>query len=216
MTTAASDRLTILVSSTVYGHEDLLELIYGTLTTFGYEVWMSHAGTVLAYSSRTAFENCLDAVDKCDLFLSFITRTYGSGRETPTDVSITHNELTRAIELNKPRWVLAHHDVVLARNLLRSLGHGTAEQRAALPRPSKGPIDDLRVIDMYEEATRSGVERLDDRTGNWVQKFRTDDEALLFAQAQFNRYQEVESFVRENFASRPAISGVVADHEDGA
>ena len=41
----ARKKLTILVSSTVYGIEELLERVYTLLTGFGYEVWMSHAGT---------------------------------------------------------------------------------------------------------------------------------------------------------------------------
>ncbi len=37
-------RLKILVSSAVYGYEDLLESIYALLETFGYHVMMSHTG----------------------------------------------------------------------------------------------------------------------------------------------------------------------------
>lgn len=37
---ASSRKPTILVSSTVYGIEDLLNRIYMELTTFGYEVWV--------------------------------------------------------------------------------------------------------------------------------------------------------------------------------
>ena len=40
-----TQRPTILVSSTVYGLEELLDRIYTVLTAFGYEVWMSHKGT---------------------------------------------------------------------------------------------------------------------------------------------------------------------------
>lgn len=39
-------RLKVMVSSTVYGVEDELERIYSKLTSFGYEVWMSHMGTL--------------------------------------------------------------------------------------------------------------------------------------------------------------------------
>ena len=58
----------IMVSSTVYGIEELLERVYSLLTAFGYDVWMSHKGTMPIMSSKTAFQNCLDAVEKCDLF----------------------------------------------------------------------------------------------------------------------------------------------------
>jgi hypothetical protein len=36
-------------------------------------------------------------------------------------LSITHQELLRAIDLNKPRWILAHDQVVFARTLLTNL-----------------------------------------------------------------------------------------------
>ena len=55
-----------------YGIEELLDRVYTQLTRYGYEVWMSHKGTVPVRSDRTAFENCLAAVDKCDLFLGIM------------------------------------------------------------------------------------------------------------------------------------------------
>lgn len=119
-----------MVSSTVYGIEELLEKIYATLTAFGYEVWMSHKGTLPVSSTRTTFENCLHGVKQCDLFLSLITPHYGSGVAGKGQMSITHQELIKAIELNKPRWILAHDQVVFARTLLMKLGHDTAAKRA--------------------------------------------------------------------------------------
>lgn len=38
----AKPKLTVVVSSTVYGIEELLERVYTLLTSYGYEVWMSH------------------------------------------------------------------------------------------------------------------------------------------------------------------------------
>jgi hypothetical protein len=35
-------KLTLLVSSTVYGIVELLDQVYALLSCFGYEVWMSH------------------------------------------------------------------------------------------------------------------------------------------------------------------------------
>ena len=42
-----------------------------------------------------------------------------------------------------------------------------------------------------------------DRVGNWVQKFRNTEDGSLFVGSQFYRYQEVELFIEENFASAP-------------
>lgn len=74
-------KLTVMVSSTVYGIEELLDRVYTLLTAFGYEVWMSHKGTVPVFSNRSAFENCIAATENCDLFLGLITPHYGSGRD---------------------------------------------------------------------------------------------------------------------------------------
>ena len=122
----------IMVSSTVYGIEELLERVYSLLTSSQkYDVWMSHKGTIFTASDSSAFENCLDAVEKCDLFLGFITPYYGSGRDQD-GYSITHREQLMAIDLNKPRWFLVHDHVVFARSLLNDLGYRGKEGRKNL------------------------------------------------------------------------------------
>lgn len=187
----------VFVSSTVYGIEELLERVYTLLITFGYEVWMSHKGTVPVFSNLTAFENCIQAVENCDLFLGIITSNYGSGLEMD-NISITHQEIIKAIELKKPRWLLTHEHVVFARKFLNDMGFNNSEKRKALNLKKKSTsISDFRVIEMYEDAIRSD-KPLRDRQGNWVQKYETDEEALLFASAQFSRFKEVEAFINEN------------------
>jgi len=202
-------KLTVMVSSTVYGIEELLDRIYTLLTMFGYEVWISHKGTVPVFSNRSAFENCNAAVDNCDLYLGLITPHYGSGKDGDGP-SITHQELKRAIELNKPRWLLVHDHVVFARQLLNHIGHKGETGRGRLILEKNRIMDDLRVIDMYEEAILSG-KPLQDRQGNWVQMYRSDDDAALFATAQFSRYQEVEAFVKENFGDSANVSRAIQD-----
>ena len=208
-----SKKLTVMVSSTVYGVEELLDRVYTLLTTFGYEVWMSHKGTVPVSSNETAFESCLKAVEKCDLFLGIITPQYGSGVDA-TGLSITHKEMKKAIELNKPRWFLAHDQVVFARRLLMDLGYKTQEQRSELTlRKGAASISNIKVIDLYEDATMEQLP-LDDRQGNWVQKFDRDDDANLFVVAQFSRYQDVEQRLTEHFQNvSQVIASVVASHE---
>lgn len=208
-----SKKLTVMVSSTVYGVEELLDRVYSLLTAFGYEVWMSHKGTVPVSSNETAFESCLKAVEKCDLFLGIITPQYGSGVDA-TGLSITHKEMKKAIELNKPRWFLAHDQVVFARRLLMDLGYKSQEQRSELTlRKGAASISNIKVIDLYEDATMEQLP-LDDRQGNWVQKFDRDDDANLFVVAQFSRYQDVEQRLTEHFQNVSQVSASVgASHE---
>lgn len=201
-----SRKAKIMVSSTVYGIEELLDRVYTLLTAFGYEVWMSHKGTVPVSSQRTAFENCLAATEKCDLFLGLITPHYGSGVDKKSGLSITHQEIRRAIELKKPRWLLAHENVPFAWTLLKNLGYPDKASRQALSLRKSPILDDLRVLDLYEEAIVDGVP-LDQRQGNWVQRFRTTSDGALFVTAQFARYQEVEQFIQENFPQRRLTEG---------
>jgi len=204
---AKKKKLIVMVSSTVYGIEELLERIYAILNNFGYEVWMSHKGTLPVFPDKTAFENCLHAVEQCDLFLGIITTYYGSGKDKGA-MSITHKELLKAIELNKPRWILAHDQVVFGRTLLRNIGHSSPAARAKLKLKKNSIIDDLRVIDMYEAAIRHDIQ-LSDRKGNWVQKYVSGDDAQLFATAQFYRYQEVERFLEEHLKDKSSVKRMV-------
>jgi hypothetical protein len=212
-------RLTIMVSSTVYGIEELLEQVYALLGGFGYEVWMSHKGTVPILPNQTALDSCLIAVEKCDLFLSIITPRYGSG-VVDGQHSITHQELLKAIELDKPRWILAHDHVVFARTLLRKLGAKNQQQREEMLRTlgfddqeklrklrkqEELVFDDFRVIDMYEVAIRHDLRVYQDRKGNWVQKFAEDDEVKLFATAQFSRNRDIQHFLSEQFADMQEV-----------
>ncbi|WP_148193027.1 DUF4062 domain-containing protein [Pseudomonas syringae] len=209
----AGKKLKIMVSSTVYGVEELLDRVYTLLTSFDYEVLMSHKGTIPVSSGQTAFENCLAAVQQCDLFPGIITPQYGSGVDT-TGISITHQEMKLAIELKKPRWFLAHDRVVFARTLLRELGYKNQALRQTLTlRPKATSITDLKVIDMYEDATMEQLP-LSDRQGNWVQKFDRDDDAGLFVVAQFSRYQDLEQRLIDHLGDSEMVAQrLKEDHE---
>lgn len=191
----------LMVSSAVYGFEDLLDRIYASLTTIGYEVWMSHKGTMPVYPDMTAIESCRKNVEDCHLFLGVILPRYGSGIENKRDDSITHEELRVAIAEKKPRWILAHDHVVFARSFLDKLGYKSAKKRKELDLKRSAVFEDLRIIDMYELATRQDVKVYKDRAGNWVQKFGNTDEANLFAVSQFLRYQDAEAIVDDKFGN---------------
>ncbi len=194
-----------MISSSVYGFEELLDRIYATLSTLGYEVWMSHKGTMPVDPKLTALESCRRAVEKCDLFLGIILPRYGSGKEKPSDDSIVHEELRVAIEKKKPRWILAHDHVVFAGSFLKNLCKGSGLERKDLKITRTAVFEDLRILDMYDLATRRDVEVYRNREGNWVQKFGSTEEANLYAVSQFRRYQEAEAFVDDQFGDLKAV-----------
>lgn len=193
-----------MVSSVVFGYEDFLESIYAILENFGYEVRMSHKGTIEIDPNISAMSSCEQAVNDCDVFLGIILPNYGTGREEGIPYSITHREAILAIEQNKPRWFLVHEHVVIARQLLkpyRAMEEIEPGQfKAVEPWTLKEGIDfqkspilsDLRVLDLYDLAMRHDIPKVKDRKGNWVQPYGEEEDARLFATAQFRRYKEVE------------------------
>ena len=198
----SSRKPTIFVSSAVYGFEDMLDQIYAILDSLGFEVWMSHKGTVPIDPNQSALGSCIASVEKCDYFLGIILPRYGSGKPDKEANSITHEELLKAINLNKKRWILAHEHVVFAKNILKDLGYGTSEDRKKLTIKKGIPIQDLRVIDMLEIAMRHDIKLVKDRAGNWVQEFTEPKDANLFVSSQFRHVSEATDFIEQNIVPR--------------
>jgi hypothetical protein len=199
---------TIMVSSTVYGSEDTLDRVYDILAGSGYyEVWMSHKGTLPVSSNRSAFENCLEGVRRANIFLGIIGTRYGSGidKNDPASISISHLELREAIKLKKPRWLLAHANILIARTLFEKIGHKGVDGRKSLSLKRSDILEDLRLIDMYEEATFDQLP-LPERVGNWVQKFHEPSDAGQYVVSQFYRYQEIEAFIKEMLVNGATLS----------
>ena len=176
-------KINIMVSSSVYGIQDLLNQIYAVLGGYGYNVWMSHKGTIPTNPQQTAFENCLTAVQNCDVFLGLITGNYGSGI-APGKLSITHQEILKAIEMEKLRWFLAHHQVTLARQLLKQFRFHEDGSLKPLDFKKTTVLSDIRVLEMYESAIRQD-QPMAQRTGNWVQEYISTEDVLLFIKTQF-------------------------------
>jgi len=200
MAKTKAQKLRVMLSSTVYGKEPLIDQIYALLNRFGYKVWNSHIGSLPIIYPASTYGSCIAAVEQCDIFFGLISSDYGSGVDGKGGLSITHKELDKAIELEKPRFILAHEQVVLARRLMLDLSLATESlgspgMRAKLTlKKGAQVLGDLRLIDMYEAATQEHLP-IDQRTENWVQRYRSDQEVLLYVQEQFSRYADMQRFV---------------------
>jgi len=82
---------------------ELLDQVFGLLTSAGYEVWMSHKGTIPVDPDESGTSrNCVAAVRNCDLFLGILTTRYGSGQDKKADsLSIVHRGGERSAS-NRP------------------------------------------------------------------------------------------------------------------
>ena len=191
--------LRILVASAVYGVEHLLDQVFSTLEGYGYEVWMSHKGTIPTDPRLSNFENCLLAVDASDLFLGIITGRYGSGQDARRP-SILHQEVRRAIEKNKLRWFLAHHNVTVARQLLKQFRFRSDGMKRRCRFEPTAVLEDLRILDMYDEAILQDVP-LSRRRAHWAQPFFTDEDALRFLKSTFSDIARARKIVAEEEAN---------------
>jgi Domain of unknown function (DUF4062) len=136
----------IMVASTIYHFKTEIEQICATLKGFGYHVINSHIGTVRNLGDDPP-KACLNAVVHCDFFLGIILPSYSSG--------ITHQEIQKAIAIDKPRCFLVDRDVTVARKLLEQFMYLDIKKRIKDPAfkfSKTSVLDDIRVIDMYNEA----------------------------------------------------------------
>lgn len=189
--------LKVMISSSVYGSQSLLRQTYATLRGFGYDVICSPTGTLSVNPTRPNLDNCLRAVEECDVFIGVIRPIYGSGRDSKKDKSITHFELEKAIALNRPRWILAHSSVVKMRSLVRHVFYNKDGSRNAQEfKELKGEFDDPRVIEMYELAADSNSKKpWSQRVNHWVHEYHYDFEALDYISAQFSNPQRVAGYL---------------------
>ena len=63
----------------MYGFERDIVQICALLKELGYNVWDSHLGTIKVNPKLSNLENCLKAVEDCDLFLGIIRTQCGTG-----------------------------------------------------------------------------------------------------------------------------------------
>jgi hypothetical protein len=189
--------LKAMISSSVYGAQSLLRQTYATLLGFGYEVICSPVGTLPVNPKASNLSNCLRAVGECDIFIGFIRPIYGSGRDSKAHKSIAHLELEKAIELDRPRWMLAHSSVVKMRSLVRHVFYrkdGTRNNQKF--KELKGEFDDPRVIEMYELAADSRSRKpWSQRVNHWVHEYHYDFEALDFIRAQFGNQERIAEYL---------------------
>lgn len=179
----------IMVSSSVYGFENELEQIIATLSSFGYYVMNSHVGTIRVHPRRSNLDNCLQAVEECDLFLGIIRPFMGTGYirrtiatsegNTKSVSNITFEEIKKAIELKKPYWFLVHRDVVFASKLF-----GKIQNSETILENNKSSLRRDRFFDplclkVYDYVIRNRI------ASNWVQEYYKNNEMMDYLRRQF-------------------------------
>lgn len=187
--------LKIMVASTIYGFEDQLEQICATLKVYGYDVLNSHLKTIPVYPDKSNTENCLLAVQNCDAFFGIVRPQYGSG--VIGDISITHQEMRKAIELRKPRWFVAHRDIKIARELLKQYMFTKNKlARKGFKYKRTNVMDDIRVVQLYNDTILDEVPP-SERVGHWVDEYLRVGDILKCIETQFGDTGRVRKIVEQ-------------------
>ena len=186
-------KIKIMVASSIYGFEDQLDQICATLAGYGYDVLSSHWKKIPADPDRSNLDICLEAVEQCDVFFGIIRPQYGSG--VIGDLSITHQEMRKAIELKKPRWFIAHRDITIARQLLRQyMFDKDGKPNLGFTYKRTNVIDDIRLIDLYNETILNEIPPAD-RIGHWVDEYFRLVDILRCIETQFYNISRVRDIV---------------------
>mgnify|MGYP004450523143 FL=1 len=206
-----AQRLKVMVSSSVYklGFNEVLDQIISCLKTSGYEVISSYYNTVKTYPGLSNLDNCLKAVEECDIFLGIIRPYCGSGyvtleKEGKTErVNITFEEFKHAIQLDKPRWFLVHEHVPFARNLfslIKPVGITEQDYMSLSAEDklktlfeciqcNKNDMFDYTCVDMYNHVIKNDPHQA------WAAPFNKSADALRFIQNNFADYDKMADIV---------------------
>ncbi|HCS19380.1 MAG TPA: hypothetical protein DIW47_02260 [Bacteroidetes bacterium] len=196
---AKRNHIKVFVASTVYNFEHVLRQVYELLDSYGYDVCMSHMGTILLDSSKSNLDNCIDAVNECDVFVGFIRPDYGSGVLEIGGKSITHFEFDTGYQRDIPRFILADYRVVFTRSLFKDsfVVEDSTAKRINFDSISfeNNNVMDTRCIRMYNEAIKDKEKPVSRRTGNWVQEYISYDDIKMHLESQFKYPERIKKLI---------------------
>jgi len=201
------NHIKVFVSSTVYDFEATLNRIFATLDCYGYDVYMSKAGTIPIDSRKSNLVNCVEAVDECDVFLGIIRPLVGSGVLKMGERSITAQEFDRAFGLPMPRFVLADYRVAFAHDFLRLVRQDLTtipdyySKKEAREDGSEVEVrkPNLTIhaepVDLYRLAIQNHIRPAEDRIGNWAQSYKDEEDIMRFIEFQFKDVERIKAII---------------------
>lgn len=213
-------RYSVMISSSVNGFEDQLKRIEVEFKNLGYAVVLSMSGTMKVDPRLNNFDNCLKAVENCDLFFGVIRPDCGTGRMG--EKSITFNEFMHARECHKPCWFVIDNKIKVYKELLKTLvlkEHPNMSDdemnkaiaayydkkirsREKLPKVLDvfGTKDlhkfDPLCFEMEDFVNHKGIPR-EEVVNNWMQYCNSELEIATFIHTNFSDISYIENILKE-------------------
>ena len=198
---AKRNNIKVFVASTVYNFEPQLTQVYDLLDSYGYDVFMSHKGTLLLDSNLSNLENCIAGVNESNVFVGFIRPDYGAVLEKHNK-SITHIEFDTAFTRNIPRFILADYRVVFTRALFKNsyIIESSLSKRIDFDKISfeNSKVIDTRSIRIYNQAIQDKEKDTSKRTGNWVQEYISPSDILMHLESQFKYPDRIKKLIEKS------------------
>ena len=210
---------TIMISSSMYGFKDQILTIRDYLFSIGYNVITSLDGTIFADPHLGNFENCLKAVEACDVFLGIIRPYCGTGKSD--EGSITFQEFQHARACHKPSWFVIDsrvghfRDLFFALKLKQSVEHDELDNAIRSwvdlffrdKNKAPGVLDlfepdrkrryfDPECFAMQDFVNQKDVPR-DEVVNNWMQDFDDITDIQRFLRCQFIDKNKIEQIIKE-------------------
>ena len=124
-----------------------------------------------------------------------VTPRYGAVPDG--NLSITHQEIKKATDLKKPRWCIAHRDIVIARQLLNQYMYNEdGSVNSSFVFKKTGVMDDIRLIELYNDAISSDTNP-STRVIHWVDEYFRLGDILRALETQFKDVNRIDAIVRE-------------------
>lgn len=192
-------KLKVMVASSVYGFEDTIEQLCAMLKTWGYHVLNSHICTIPTDSDNPNIQDCLNAVQECDLFIGIVRTDMGTGNVDGKNITI--EEIRKAIELNKKRWFVVDKTVVVARQIINHLiltedkGKDTKEQRNVLDSKvvllKKSPFLDPKSIEALNMILEGRENEEHETVGRWCQPYERPSEIFTYIETNLGNHKKM-------------------------
>ncbi len=199
---APRNHIKVFIASTVYNFEYQLSKIYELIDELGYDVYMSHKGSIFLDSKISNLKNCTNGVEECDVFVGFIRPDYGSGILKKGDKSITHYEFETAYKKEISRFVLADYRVPFTRELMKGnyIVNDKTEANINFEDISfqDNKVMDTRCVVMYNEAIKDKERPVSQRTGNWVQSYINLEDIILHLDTQFKYPERIKKLINSS------------------
>lgn len=214
------ERYKVMISSSMNGFEGMLSLFEKRIEGFGYDVILSMSGKIKVNPHLGNFDNCLKAVEECDVFLGIIRTDCGTGREG--DSCITFDEFKYARKLGKPCWFIIDNKVKYYKYLLRNLNlreHPTTKDddlkgfiESYYDRKVRNREDLPRVLELYKSKEHRIFDPLCFEMEDFVNHKGTPKSEVKnnwMQYCNFDKPQESFDFIDRNIGNKQFVDDII-------